>query len=229
MFSNSALSLLQDAEGNHCSSFPTILLQLVRNGAQLSQPNHPSTPLYFSTGSKQQEALLLLYTAQSFDPLAWATNLQPRSPTADLLHRTHIASAHRAAVCIYLSRVVLSICPTAQLSHNLESLVTDTITHLSLIRPSNALFTAATWPAFIAGAETNDPGRQEWVLRTFHELWEVEPWGLIRGALGVLERIWEGRRGGVVVNGKETLLKGNKGDENWIEDLRGSGVDWLIL
>ena len=68
------------------------------------------------------------------------------------------------------------------------------------------------------------------MLRTFHELWEVEPWGLIRGALGVLERIWvKKRRSGVVVNGKETLLTGKNGDVSWIEDLRGSSVDWLIL
>lgn len=31
-------------------------------------------------------------------------------------------------------------------------LVVDIVTHLSFIRPSNALFTATTWPAFIAGA-----------------------------------------------------------------------------
>ncbi|MCJ1458314.1 hypothetical protein MMC28_008685 [Mycoblastus sanguinarius] len=228
-FSTGALSLLQDAEGNHCSSFPAILLPLIRTGAQLSQPNHPSSPLYPSTGSKQQQALLLLSTARSFNPLAWATNLQPRSPATDLLHRTHIASAHRAAVCIYLSRVLLSLYPTTQLSHNLESLVADIIAHLSFIPPSSALFTATTWPAFIAGAETNDRARQEWVARRFQELWEVEPWGLIRGALGVLERIWVGRRSGVVVNGEGTLLKGKKGDGDWIGDLKGGGVDWLIL
>ncbi|KAI9742851.1 MAG: hypothetical protein M1818_003580 [Claussenomyces sp. TS43310] len=227
-FSTGALSLLQDAEGNHCSSFPTILLQLMRSGAQLSQPNHPSSPLYSATGSKQQQALLLLYAAQSFDPLAWAINLQPRSPATDLLHRTHVASAHRAAVCIYLSRVLLSLYPTTPLSHELESLVADIITHLSFIRPSDALFTATTWPAFIAGAETNDGTRQEWVARRFQELWEVEPWGLIRGALGVLERIWMGRSG-VVVNGEGTPLRGKKGDGDWIGDLRGRGVDWLIL
>ena len=67
------------------------------------------------------------------------------------------------------------------------------------------------------------------MARRFQELWEVEPWGLIRGALGVLERIWVGRRSGVVVNGEGTLLKGKKGDGDWIGDLKGGGVDWLIL
>lgn len=71
----------------------------------------------------------------------------------------------------------------------------------------------------------------------FQELWEVEPWGLIRGALGVLERIWVGRMGSGVVNVSRegeggTLLEGGKkgeGDGDWIGELRGQGVDWLIL
>ena len=51
----------------------------------------------------------------------------------------------------------------------------------------------------------------------------------LRGALGALERIWVGRRSGVVVNRQESLLKVRKGDGDWIGDLRGRGIDWLIL
>ena len=227
--STGAVSLLQDAEGNHCSSLPTTLLQLIRIGAQLLQPNHPSSPLVSSPGSKQDQARLLLSAAQSFDPLVWATNIQAYSPAPDLLHRTHTAFAHRAAVCIYLSRVILSLDPTIQLSQDLENLVADVITYLSFIGPSNPLFKATTWPAFVAGAETNDSVRQEWVRRRFQELWEVEPWGLIRGALEVLERIWTGRSNGAVVDEGGNLLKGEKGDKDWVRELRGMGVDWLII
>ena len=67
------------------------------------------------------------------------------------------------------------------------------------------------------------------MARRFQELWEVEPWGLIRGALGVLERIWVEKRSGVVNHGEGTLLNGKKVDGDWIGDLRGRGVDWLIL
>ena len=218
-FSTSSLSLLQDAEGNHCSSFPASLLQLIRNGARLSHSNSP-----FSA-----TALHLLHTAQSFDPLTWATDLQQRSPVTDLLQRTHVASAHRAAVCIYLSRVLLSMNPTLQLGQKLETLVEEIVTHSSPIHPSDALFTATTWPAFIAGAETNDPTKQEWVTRRFQELWEVEPWGLIRGALGVLERIWAGRRSEVMDDGEGALVEGKEVDGDWIGLLRDGGVDWLIL
>jgi hypothetical protein len=63
----------------------------------------------------------------------------------------------------------------------------------------------------------------------FQELWEVEPWGLSRRAMGVLKSIWERRRSGVVANRAEALLKWTKGDGDWIRDLKGLGVDWLIL
>ncbi|KAI1627843.1 fungal-specific transcription factor domain-containing protein [Exophiala viscosa] len=230
VFSDGAVSLLLDAEGNHCSSFPTFLLQLIRAGAHLSRPDHSSSPLDSSSHSNRQQLLLLLSTAQSFNPLVWATRLQPHSPASDLLLRTHMASAHRAAVCIYLSRLLLSLCPAENLSHDLEVLVAETIMHLSVIRPSDELFKASPWPAFIAGAETNDFARQEWVARRFHELWEVEPWGLVREALGVLQSIWSGRRSGVLVNNEGgALLEEINGDKDWIEDLKAAGVNWLIV
>ena len=224
-FSTGAQSLLQDEEGNHCSSFPTKLLELLRTGAQLSLPNHPS---YSSSSAKQEEALYLLSTAISFDPLTWATKLQPHSPTTDLKYRRHVASAHRAAVCIYLSRVLKSFAPTTQLPHNLEAFVADVIRNLSVIRPSNPLFKATTWPAFIAGAETHDPESQKWVAVRFQELWDVEPWGLLRGASEVVDRIWASRWKQVLYE-EGNFSEEPKEESNWISDLRGSGVDWLIL
>jgi hypothetical protein len=132
-------------------------------------------------------------------------------------------------VRIYLSHVLFSVLPTNQTPHSLEPLVAEIITHLSCILPSDPIFTAIMWPAFIAGAETNDRANQEWVVKKFRELWEVEPWGLIRGALGVLEKIWAGKRSGELGNGEGTLPTREKGDRDWIGDLRDIGVDWLIL
>lgn len=224
------LSLLQDAEGNHCSSFPACLLQLLRSGSALSCPDNPaSSPLQPSIGARQQHGLFLLSAARDFDPLSWAANVQPHSPASDLQHRSHIASAHRAGVLIYLSRVLLSLCPTTHVSDDLESLVGDIVTHLSLIPKSHALFKAAAWPAFIAGAETNDRDRQAWVIKTFEDLWDVEPWGLIKGALGVLERIWSSRMSEVVDGGGGIVHHGKQKHGGWVEELRGRGVDWLVI
>lgn len=125
--------------------------------------------------------------------------------------------------------MLLSLQPTTQPFYDPGSLVADIITHLSFIRPCDALFTATTWPTFIAGAETNDRETQEWVARRFQELWSVEPWGLIREALGLLEKIWVGRRDTVVDNEEEIAVKQGERDADWISDLLGSGADWLIL
>lgn len=222
-----ARSLLQDAEGNHCSSFPAVLLQLIQSGSLLSQPNHSSCPSDVQIWSRQQQGLQLLSAAHTFDPYAWATALQPRSPATDLQDRMHVASAHRAAVCIYLIRVLLSINPFATLTCNLEPLVEEITAHLSFVRPNNPLFTATTWPAFIAGAEASDGYRQKWVASRLHELWTVEPWGLIRGALGVLERLWARRRSGEVIDSEGNAQMAEA--DNWVNELRGKGVDWLII
>lgn len=219
-----SLSLVQDAEGNHCSSFPTVLLRLVQEGARLSQADSLLSP-----ESRQCQVAALLATAQSFNAHKWATQVQPHSPATDFLPRMHIASAICAAVCIYLSRVFLSLTPTSQPLEDLELLVEDALHHLSYIDATSALFKATPWAAFIVGAETNIPARQEWVARRFLELWEVQRWGNIREALGVLETIWREKRGETAANDKTSPVQNRKANGNWIWSLRGKGADWLII
>lgn len=167
----------------------------------------------------------LLDTARLFDPVAWTTNLQPRSPTPDLSHRSHVASAHRAAVRIYLSRLLLLLDLNAQLSISLEILVSEAIDHMACIRQSDALFTATTWSAFIAGAETNDVQKRAWAAQRLSELWAVEPWGTIRGALGVLQEIWSEKDKGAACGRRGRGCS----DSDWVVGLREKGVDWLII
>lgn len=140
----------------------------------------------------------------------------------------HVTSGHCAAVCIYLSRVVISLDPLAQLSWDPEALVTEAIHHLSFIRPKDALFTATTWPAFIAGAETFDYAKQVWITKRFQEIWSVEPWGTIRGALGLLQNIWTERSGEAL---SKNRMQSDKAHESadWVRKMRGMDVDWLII
>jgi hypothetical protein len=222
------MSLLQDAEGNHCSSFPAALLPLIQTGAQLLKSNEISTSPDTSTDLEQQKVFHLLHAAKSFDPAAWAINLQPRSPADDLLHRTEIASAHKAAVCVYLSRIILTLWPGTVLLDDLEMLAAEIIAHLSNMRPGDALFTATAWPAFIAGLETVDLANRDWVVRRFQELWEMEPWGLTREALGALETIWDGRKNEDAVKSSNDRLHKHEEDWNWIQKLHRMGTDWLI-
>lgn len=216
MLSMTTLTLLQDVEGNHCSSFPAALLPLMQAGAHLFEEKHVSASPDTLIDSKKHDALHILQTARSFDPVGWAVDLQPRSPAEDVFHRTEIASAHRAAVCVYLSRIILALWPSTVLPDDLETLAAEIIAHLSYMQPGDALFTATVWPAFIAGLETADLANRVWVTRRFQELWAVEPWGLTRDALGVLRTIWDGR-------------KNEEGRErNWIEAIKAMGSDWLV-
>ncbi|KAH9217875.1 acriflavine sensitivity control protein acr-2, partial [Leptodontidium sp. 2 PMI_412] len=215
-------SLLQDAEGNHCSSMPAILLQVIQAGSRVFQQHYANHhPRLCNASEIHEQLLLLLSTARSFDASVWATILQVRSPVSDIHHRKLVASAHRTAVCVYLYRIHLSLCPDVELAYDLELLAAEIIGHLSIIQPSDALFTATTWPAFIAGAETNDSSRQAWAMRRFQELWEVEPWGLMRGAIDVLDQIWAEKRDAAVV--------GKRQNENWLVNLKSRGDDWLII
>lgn len=222
---SSNLCLLQDAEGNHCSSFPTALLEIMWKANNLSRSDQYLTRQAQHIPSLASQLQILLQAAQAFNPLAWATALQPRSPTPDLSHRLHVASAHRAAVCIYLYRLLLFLDLSAQLALSLDSLVSEAIDHMACIRQSDALFTATTWPAFIAGAETNDPQKRAWAAQRFSELWEVEPWGTIRGALGVLREIWSERGRDEACDGRAVGC----GHSDWVIGLREKGVDWLII
>lgn len=225
-WSNAHLSLLQDAEGNHCSSFPAELLQLVQSGAGLVATGDSS----MASHNQEIEASKLLYAAIAFDPTAWAGKLRFRSPTNDHSKREHIAFAHRAAACIYLSRTLLCINPEYPLGRDLEELVTEVVNHLSFIQPGDELLTASTWPAFIAGAETQHFTQQAWIAKRFEDLWAAEPWGLFRGGLEVLEGIWRRR---LLEQSPKSDTSSSSPDytniSNWLTDLRAMGVDWLII
>ena len=245
-FSVSSLSLLRDAEGNHCSSFPATLLRLIQIANQMSSS---STHRPLSLRLEQQETFLcLLKTAHDFNPTTWAKALQARSPApADLKSRIAIAAAHQAATCIYLNRILMSFDPSIQLFQNLEVYVIQTRLSLSSIPSSDPLFTASAWPTFIAGAETTDRLMQEWVKKRFQDLWSLEPWGLMRGAVVVLEEIWKergdnrgkseemephtGASGDKIKKLRWSKLDGHRNDSgsNWVKELKEKDVAWLIL
>lgn len=166
---------------------------------------------------------MLICTAKTFDPRAWATDLRSPCPSPDLEERIHVASAHKAAVVIYLSRLLLSMYTGSKPTCDFESLVTDIVEHLSMVTDENSLYTAITWPAFIAGAETNSTVHQRFVRTRLEHQWELEPWGLYRKAAEILQTIWNAKNCIPAIDVEQIR------DGDWFQYLRARGIDWLIL
>lgn len=141
--------------------------------------------------------------------------------------RTHIASAHQAATCIYLTRLLLKDSPNLQLLQDLENLVLKIQIHLSNISPHDPVIAATAWPSFIAGAEAHEDATECWAQNQLQNIWAVQPWGLIKGALAVLRMIWARRRQYRYC--EDTYTSDDKEEnENWIAYMK-IGADWLIL
>jgi hypothetical protein len=71
---------------------------------------------------------------------------------------------------------------------------------------------------------------QKWVATRFHELWKVEPWGLIRGALEVLEQIWNERKlMELRQSDSQPSSPHETGKFDWLDYLRGKNEELLVL
>lgn len=181
--------------------------------------------------NQQREVLTsLMEKAKAFDPISWARDLAIRTPHPNVARRDIIASAHRAAVIIYLSRALIASDPYRPRSTDLESIVTEALHHLSPIQPPNPMFIGTIWPTFIVGAETSDPRTQKWVADRFEELANFAPMhkGVIRAAVHELEYCWTGKRMNTIGQGRigEELAEG--ADFDWLAALKRRKANLLI-
>lgn len=137
----------------------------------------------------------LIKMTLSFDPVAWLRQFKPSSPFDELSKRFHLASAHRAAVCIYLARFIPITNPLLDPSGgtavvSLTGLANDVVLHLSQISPSDTLYKSISWPLFLAGAESEDSNERAWIMGTLDTLYSQMHWGYIRTVKRVLEAVW---------------------------------------
>ena len=211
-------SLIRDTEGNHCTSCLAVLPHIIQRAAELSSTSQ--TDSGHTRDQKEIKARLLLRDAYTFGASAWAVEIQRSSPRKDQQGRAHVAWAHRAAVLIYLARILLTMNPSGAGDYDPEFLVAEVLGHLAFIRPNNPLCKATIWPAFVARAQTQNAEQQAWVVNRFRALWEFEPWGLIRSAFGLLDFIWSKRRKSV-----EAGMPGT----DWLQDIKILGSDWIII
>lgn len=220
---NGAQSLLQDAEGNHCSSFPMPLLHLIQNAVRLSK-SHDSSKDPAARIVREKQAYLLLESARSFDAHTWAADVQIRSSHPDLAARTHVAAAHQAATCIYLIRLFGISSPNLRVIQDTETLVLEIQNQLSNISPKDPFIAATAWPSFVAGAEANDSEIETWAQSQFQKIWTVQPWGLIKGALVVLRMLWARRRQYEHSKDAHSLVDIER-DQNWVNYMMRMGID----
>jgi hypothetical protein len=170
----------------------------------------------------QDGVSLLLKAALKFDPIAWSLDFEPASLSENLEHRMRIAAAHRAAVCIYLARVLPCTNPLLDPSSpfalvSLTGLADEIIHHISYLKPGDTLFKSISWPLFLAGAELEDPTQRAWIMNTLDDFYSLLYWGYIRTVKSVLQTIWRCRD------------KAAEGADNcWVDEVKTTGTELLI-
>ncbi|KAB5518092.1 acriflavine sensitivity control protein acr-2 [Coniochaeta sp. 2T2.1] len=164
--------------------------------------------------------------ALAFDVRGWVDNIANLSINDDREARVRLASAHRAAACLYIILTVpQAIGRCRDGVFNSESLVAEILHHLSCVPADHVLFKGSVWPSFMAGAQTDDPKQRQWCMLRMRSMWRsspwICPWGYVETAMVTLESVWATR---------DALSPKEKRSWNWLKQLKASGnIDCLIV
>ncbi|KAF2182101.1 hypothetical protein K469DRAFT_587513 [Zopfia rhizophila CBS 207.26] len=213
-------AILKYAETNNYLSCPDPLLRIMLMSFEL--PDTGGKDCEDDISIIQDQVKVLLEAALAFDPEKWAVTFQPASPFEDLEKRTRIASAHRSAACLYIARVLPGtsplISPTSDSAViSLPGLANDILHHLSYLNPSDKVFKSIGWPIFLAGAESDIPAQQKWIMEKLDSLWNEMFWGYILNVKEVLKLIWKC---------KERTTEGE--EVCWVDEVKRMGTELLI-
>ncbi|PGH26823.1 hypothetical protein AJ80_01402 [Polytolypa hystricis UAMH7299] len=216
---------------------PAYLLHLILFISSLRHANASS-----QTRAAQADVSTILSHIDAFDPEQWTLKLQSqvseisddsffpddssspsriyslfrpsnRNERPSFRDPYHLASAHKVAITIYATRVLLR--PSVE-EYSFADQVTQLITHISQIPRSSEIFKSILWPTFIAGIECRCPEQRAWIRDTVETLWLGCLTANIKAAVRVLDAIWDRENDGNV-----------QGD--WIEFLDRSNVSWLFV
>lgn len=212
--------ILKYAETNNYLSCPAPLLHIMIQSSTLPSVKDPVSDEV--TEKAQAQIGDLLRAALAFDPTEWSIDFEPTSHLEDLEQRKRIASAHRAAVCIYLARVLPATSPLLDPSSDcalvsLTGLADEVVHHLSFLQPGDTLFKSISWTLFLAGAESEDPAQRMWIMDRLDLFYSVMYWGYTRTIKKVLEAIW---------TVKDNAAYGS--NNCWVSDVKLLGSEILI-
>lgn len=250
-------SIIVRTEANSYHSCPAHLLLLILRISRLSR-DVSANPLAIPNAEQMNDFVSLLQDAQGFDSASWANmicvaNAHVREvDEVEIQLRTAIATAYRAAVCLYvllsasgLQEHVENVLeqveqedqafgmPVQSLLPTTEEL-TKTIFHqLSLIPESYPLFKYTTWPVFMTGVEAVTAEHRSWILWRLDTMWTLCPWGMMKSAKETLGEIWELRDG---LSASEMVFKdsgsrhsASQANRKWLLQLKSMGSDFLIV
>ena len=194
------------AHSYHCC--PPAIMRIILSASQLCEQ-----------GEKDPEgAAALLQQARALDVHAWVHGIRGLAPHDDLDVRVEVAAAHRAAACLY---IVLAL----DAEGDVDAFVVEILSHLARVPMDHVHLKGTIWPTFMAGAQTDDTTRRAWCLERLRAVWTwhpfICPWGYIRTAMEMLERIWAARDDG---DGD-----GDDDGDNWLRRLKSSREDCLIV
>ncbi|KAH8902996.1 hypothetical protein BR93DRAFT_919671 [Coniochaeta sp. PMI_546] len=222
----SAVLRRAEAYSYHCC--PPTILQIVVWASRLGHCGNLDT---LRRGHRHQQdragiATSLLLQALAFDVQAWVGSISNLSADDDRDARVRLASAHRAAACLYIiliSPVAVLHCRGERIST--ETFVAEILGHLSFVPSDHVLFKGSVWPSFMAGAQTDDLEQRQWCMFRLRSMWQsspwICPWGYVETAMGTLKSVWAAR---------DALQLGEQKTWNWLKQLKESGhINCLIV
>ncbi|TLD19047.1 hypothetical protein PspLS_09857 [Pyricularia sp. CBS 133598] len=220
-------SIMERAETNAYHSIPRKIMAIILRSTQLAAQIQQNGGIV----SQQQleEAKGLMGLLHTFDTRGWATRISTASGGApdNPESREHMASAHRAAACAYLSMAV-----PGSFSGQ-ENFATDIYSHLQLVTEADMLFKGSVWPTFILGAQTADQEIRAWVELRLQAFWlSTCPWGYVKTALEILQALWlfqEGLGSATSMDGPSSPESGASRRWNWLSQLKMLDVEYLVV
>ncbi|KAI6568881.1 hypothetical protein MCOR03_000279 [Pyricularia oryzae] len=220
-------SIMERAETNAYHSIPSKILAIILRSTQLAAQIQQNGGIV----SQQQleEAKGLMGLLHTFNTRGWATHISTASGGApdNPESREHMASAHRAAACAYLSMAI----PGSFSGHG--NFAADIYSHLQFVTEADMLFKGSVWPTFILGAQTADQGIRTWVERRLQACWQSTcPWGYVKTALEILQALWlfqEGLDSATSTDWPSPREDGGIKRWNWLSQLKMLDVEYLVV
>ncbi|KAK4223439.1 acriflavine sensitivity control protein acr-2 [Podospora fimiseda] len=204
-----------EAHSYHCC--PPVILQVIMSTSRLSTLDDEVERL--------NGALELLERAMMFPVEEWVHSIRGLSlEEDDLSVRVSLASAHRAAACLYILLSAPEVEGVLEGRLTLDGLVQEVKGFLSEVPTDHILLKGTVWPMFMAGAQTDDKEQREWYLERLGTVWAknpwICPWGYIRTAVEMLKELWAVR----------DKVGGERGKGwNWLHEMKARREKCLIV